>query len=173
MAGLLIGGPWAIVLALILGTALGHYFDEQHGAPPDFPEILSDFPATFELPPEQPPLTQGPGEFPIVQAPDEDPLDRDITALFVDVARADGDMRREEVREVRRYFEEVLRADAHTVQAVRRYLKDFLSRPASLDRATLEYGVKVGLIFCLAREFDHKLNSIIVEKAIKYRSRGV
>ncbi|NPC75576.1 adenosine deaminase [Corallococcus sp. AB004] len=42
-----------------------------------------------------------------------------------------------------------------------------------MDRATLEYGVKVGLIFCLAREFDHKLNSIIVEKAIKYRSRGV
>ncbi|QAT86320.1 adenosine/AMP deaminase family protein [Corallococcus coralloides] len=42
-----------------------------------------------------------------------------------------------------------------------------------MDRATLEYGVKVGIIFCLAREFDHKLNSIIVEKAIKYRSRGV
>ncbi|WP_223633941.1 adenosine deaminase [Corallococcus sp. EGB] len=42
-----------------------------------------------------------------------------------------------------------------------------------MDRAVLEYGVKVGLIFCLAREFDHKLNSIIVEKAIKYRSRGV
>ncbi|MBN8232939.1 adenosine deaminase [Corallococcus macrosporus] len=42
-----------------------------------------------------------------------------------------------------------------------------------MDRATLEYGVKVGLIFCLAREFDHRLNSIIVEKAIKYRSRGV
>lgn len=42
-----------------------------------------------------------------------------------------------------------------------------------MDRAVLEYGVKAGLIFCLAREFDHKLNSIIVEKAIKYRSRGV
>ncbi|MFP2895323.1 adenosine deaminase [Corallococcus sp. 4LFB] len=42
-----------------------------------------------------------------------------------------------------------------------------------MDRAVLEYGVKVGLIFCLAREFDHKLNSIIVEKAIKYRTRGV
>ncbi|RKG94192.1 adenosine deaminase [Corallococcus carmarthensis] len=42
-----------------------------------------------------------------------------------------------------------------------------------MDRAVLEYGVKVGFIFCLAREFDHKLNSIIVEKAIKYRSRGV
>jgi adenosine deaminase len=42
-----------------------------------------------------------------------------------------------------------------------------------MDRAVLEYGVKACLIFCLAREFDHKLNSIIVDKAIKYRSRGV
>ncbi|WIG96660.1 adenosine deaminase [Myxococcus sp. SDU36] len=42
-----------------------------------------------------------------------------------------------------------------------------------MDRAVLEYGVKMGLIFCLAREFDHRLNSIIVDKAIKYRTRGV
>jgi adenosine deaminase len=42
-----------------------------------------------------------------------------------------------------------------------------------MDRAVLEYGVKAGLIFCLAREFDHALNAILVEKAIKYRSRGV
>jgi adenosine deaminase len=42
-----------------------------------------------------------------------------------------------------------------------------------MDRAVLEYGVKAGLIFCLAREFDHALNNILVEKAIKYRSRGV
>jgi adenosine deaminase len=42
-----------------------------------------------------------------------------------------------------------------------------------MDRAVLEYGVKACLIFCLAREFDHKMNEVIVEKAIKYRSRGV
>ncbi|HEX8704877.1 MAG TPA: adenosine deaminase [Myxococcaceae bacterium] len=42
-----------------------------------------------------------------------------------------------------------------------------------MDRAVLEYGVKAGLIFCLAREFDHSLNSILVDKAIKYRTRGV
>ena len=42
-----------------------------------------------------------------------------------------------------------------------------------MDRAVLEYGVRAGLIFCLAREFDHRLNGIILEKAIKYRSRGV
>ncbi|MFT3915628.1 MAG: adenosine deaminase [Anaeromyxobacteraceae bacterium] len=42
-----------------------------------------------------------------------------------------------------------------------------------MDRAVLEYGVRAGLLFCLAREFDVKLNEIIVEKAIKYRRRGV
>jgi adenosine deaminase len=42
-----------------------------------------------------------------------------------------------------------------------------------MDRACLEYGVQAGLIFCLAREFDHRLNEIIVDKAIKYRKRGV
>jgi adenosine deaminase len=42
-----------------------------------------------------------------------------------------------------------------------------------MDRAVLEYGVQAGLIFCLAREFEPRLNEIIVEKAIKYRRRGV
>jgi adenosine deaminase len=42
-----------------------------------------------------------------------------------------------------------------------------------MDRALLEYDVKAGLIFCLAREFDHALNAIILDKAIRYRQRGV
>jgi adenosine deaminase len=42
-----------------------------------------------------------------------------------------------------------------------------------MDQATLEYGCEAGLIFCLAREFAYELNEIIVEKAIKYRDRGV
>jgi adenosine deaminase len=42
-----------------------------------------------------------------------------------------------------------------------------------MDRAVLEYGVRAGLIFCLAREFEPRLNEIIVEKAIRYRRRGV
>src|SRR3954467_6634916 len=42
-----------------------------------------------------------------------------------------------------------------------------------MDRAALEYGTRVGLIFCLAREFPVELNEILVKKAIKYRSRGV
>lgn len=42
-----------------------------------------------------------------------------------------------------------------------------------MDRACLEYDVRAGLIFCLAREFDAQLNEIMVDKAIKYRHRGV
>ena len=42
-----------------------------------------------------------------------------------------------------------------------------------MDRACLEYGVRAGLIFCLAREFPLPLNEIILKKAVKYRARGV
>lgn len=42
-----------------------------------------------------------------------------------------------------------------------------------MDRAMLEYGTRVGLLFCLAREFPLELNEILVKKAIRYRSRGV
>ncbi len=42
-----------------------------------------------------------------------------------------------------------------------------------MDRATLEYPIKPGLILCLDRAFPRHLNEIIVEKAIAYRDRGV
>jgi adenosine deaminase len=42
-----------------------------------------------------------------------------------------------------------------------------------MDRATLEYPVKPGLIFCLDRTFPYELNEIIAEKAIAWRDRGV
>jgi adenosine deaminase len=42
-----------------------------------------------------------------------------------------------------------------------------------MDRAVLEYGVRACLLFCLAREFSYELNEIILDKAIRYQSRGV
>ena len=42
-----------------------------------------------------------------------------------------------------------------------------------LDRACLEYGLRGGLIFCLAREFSTEVNEILVDKAIRYHARGV
>ncbi len=42
-----------------------------------------------------------------------------------------------------------------------------------MDRAVLEYGSRVGLVFCLAREFPIELNESLDTKANKYRARGV
>ena len=42
-----------------------------------------------------------------------------------------------------------------------------------MDRAVLEYGLQAGLIFCLGREFEPEKNEKILNKAIKYRDRGV
>jgi adenosine deaminase len=42
-----------------------------------------------------------------------------------------------------------------------------------MDRATLEYPVKPGIILCLDRDFPFALNEIIAEKAVAYRGRGV
>src|SRR5258708_21998144 len=41
-----------------------------------------------------------------------------------------------------------------------------------LERASLEYPVKAGLIFSADRTFSYALNEIIIEKAIFYRHRG-
>ncbi len=42
-----------------------------------------------------------------------------------------------------------------------------------IDRASLEYPVKTGLIVCLDRSFSRKLNEILLEKAILFSERGV
>lgn len=42
-----------------------------------------------------------------------------------------------------------------------------------IDRASLEYPVRTGLIVCLDRTFNRRLNEILLEKAIAFSSRGV
>ena len=43
-----------------------------------------------------------------------------------------------------------------------------------MEKALLAYPrLSAGLIFCIAREFSYDLNKIIIEKAVKYRRRGV
>ena len=42
-----------------------------------------------------------------------------------------------------------------------------------LDRASMEYPVKTGLIVCLDRTFDHRQNEILLDKAIHFSGRGV
>ncbi len=42
-----------------------------------------------------------------------------------------------------------------------------------IDRASLEYPVRTGIIVCLDRTFSPKLNGILLEKAIRFSGRGV
>jgi adenosine deaminase len=42
-----------------------------------------------------------------------------------------------------------------------------------MERAMLKYPVKAGVILCMDRRLSVELNEIIVEKAIKYKNRGV
>jgi adenosine deaminase len=42
-----------------------------------------------------------------------------------------------------------------------------------IDRASLEYPVKTGLIICLDRTFDLQENEILLQKALRYQNRGV
>jgi DnaJ like chaperone protein len=132
VVGLLIGHPVAIILCATAGGFVGHRFDEQHAAFTDTSDVLSDF-----LPPI--PQTEAVAATE-AEPPDEDELTRDLCALFVEVAHADGDVRREEVREVRRYFETVLGHGPESLQFVRGHLKAFLARPPDLDAAARACG---------------------------------
>jgi adenosine deaminase len=42
-----------------------------------------------------------------------------------------------------------------------------------MDRASLEYPIRPGLILCLDRAFPYELNEIIAEKAIAWHDRGI
>ncbi|MDR0968236.1 MAG: hypothetical protein LBL99_01200 [Holosporaceae bacterium] len=49
-----------------------------------------------------------------------------------------------------------------------------MSMLRGMEQALLAYPkLSAGLIFCLAREFDIARNAVVVEKAIKYRKRGI
>ena len=42
-----------------------------------------------------------------------------------------------------------------------------------IDRSSLEYPVRTGLIVCFDRTFTHSQNEILLEKALRYKNRGV
>ncbi|WP_217913767.1 adenosine deaminase family protein [Miltoncostaea marina] len=43
----------------------------------------------------------------------------------------------------------------------------------AIDRSTLQYPVRAGLVLMMDRGFPHELNAAVVERAIRFRDRGV
>lgn len=131
MAGLLVGSPWAIVLFLIAGGFAGRYYDALNAMPPQDPEALSDFAPTYPLPYDD---TAGHA----LSRREEEPYEQlasDLCAVFVEVAHADGEVRRDEVKVVRRYFQKTLGYGPEALEVVRGHLKTFLNHPPDLDAA--------------------------------------
>lgn len=130
--GLLIGGPLPIVLLIVAGVLLGHQVDGLH--------VL---PGTEKAPPPTPSRVSQ-------DTAAQRHFARHLCALFIEVARADGELVRDEVRVVREYFAERLRYGPEALELVRRFLKEHLARPPSLEDSTAacrdELGVPARLL---------------------------
>jgi DnaJ like chaperone protein len=126
--GLWIGGPWAIVLFTFIGGVAGHLYDNAHALPPSNPlEGL-----------EEDPLSEPPSEPVAREQIDEQAQEhfaRHLCALFIEVARVDGEVSRDEVRVVKEYFQNELKYGPEALDIVRLLLKEFLQKPPSLDES--------------------------------------
>ncbi|MFL5343270.1 MAG: TerB family tellurite resistance protein [Hyalangium sp.] len=128
MLGLWIGGPWAIVLFLIVGGVAGHFYDNAHAAPPPNPlEELGDA-GTMEDTPE--PVSQE-----ALDSQAQEHFARHLCALFIEVARVDGEVSRDEVRIVREYFQNELKYGPEALDTVRLFLKEYLQKPPPLEES--------------------------------------
>jgi len=126
--GLWIREPWAIVLFSILGGLAGHLYDNAHAAPPLNPlEGLETDPL---LEPPSNPVTREQ-----IDEQAQEHFARHLCALFIEVARVDGEVSREEVRVVKEYFQNALKYGPEALDTVRLFLKEFLEKPPSLDES--------------------------------------
>ena len=113
------GAPWGLLLVLI-GGAFGHLYDLQ--ARYD----LEDHP----LPPEPAPAPAAPPKRTARTG-----FIEQVTAIFVHVAMADGELSREEVAAIRRFFLDNLACTEGELEQVRLKLHKEREAPTPLDRA--------------------------------------
>ncbi|WP_255636137.1 TerB family tellurite resistance protein [Hyalangium versicolor] len=131
MLGLWIGGPWAIVLLTFVGGLAGHYYDNTHAMPASNPlEQLEEAGLVSKDDPPPEPVTQE-----AIDAHAQEHFARHLCALFIEVARVDGEVSRDEVRVVREYFQDELKYGPEALDTVRLYLKEFLQQPPPLEES--------------------------------------
>ncbi len=128
MLGLWIGGPLAIILFTFAGAVAGHFYDNANALPPEDPLESIDGPRSS--------LMAEP-ELPSPESLDEQAQEhfaRHLCALFIEVARVDGDVARDEVRVVREYFQDQLKYGPEALDMVRLHLKEFLAEASRRGR---------------------------------------
>ncbi len=119
--GLVLQSPWlAALLALSFGV-IGHVADSRRAAE----QALRERAGLRE--PLPPPATASE-----IDAELRLRFARHLCAVFVEVARCDGEITREEIREVRLFFEEDLRFSSADLEPIRLELKRAIAQPAEL-----------------------------------------
>ncbi|MFZ5469545.1 MAG: TerB family tellurite resistance protein [Myxococcota bacterium] len=111
-------GTLALVLAL-LGAWVGHRYDQLHDAAE---------PSVIPLSASAPVPTKA-----AIEAQAREQFARHLCALFVEVARADGELVRGEVRVVREFFAEDLRFTSDELEWVRESLQRAIASPKLVE----------------------------------------
>ncbi|MBX5482771.1 MAG: TerB family tellurite resistance protein [Myxococcaceae bacterium] len=152
VAGQWIGG----LVGAAIGAFVGHRYDELHAAPD--PDALKEylFSKATEPPPhaDVPPAPTAPTPHRRLPRPEEVSrgeieararalFARHIATLFAELARADGEVVRDEVRVIRQFFELELGYSPQELEHVRRELKAALASPGDLDVALHECVVEL------------------------------
>lgn len=139
MVGLVVGlvfrSPVAVVVFVLLGLLIGHhFFDATHAVPSELPDLDEDAEDDERTPVSRvrrrEPLTRD-----ALDTQAQEHFARHVCALLMEVARADGDVVRDEVRVAREYFEHELMYGPEALDVVRGHLKEFLKRPPALEQA--------------------------------------
>jgi DnaJ like chaperone protein len=122
--GLAMQSALAAAALALFGIYVGHRFDLLHSVPDD--------PGLLDAPPARTPasasVTAGPAAPGLT-------FSRNLCTLFIELARCDGPVVREEIRTAREYFERDLQFDAAQLDIVRKQLKASMARPREVDAA--------------------------------------
>jgi DnaJ like chaperone protein len=134
--GLLAQSMLAALVLAILGYLIGHLHDTAH-ASVDYWEDR-----TRPLPPRPDRPSRRPAPPPRRPAPEDAARDeakerfaRQLCTLFVELARVDGEVVREEVRVMREYFQQDLGFEGSSLNRVRNFLKAAIASSAELEDA--------------------------------------
>lgn len=154
--------PLAVVAVALASAALGHLLVDREAAgpqterPPTIDELLGDQPRQRQRPPRHAALARdtSPSLPPVTV--EHQTLARTLCPLFIEVARADGNVSQPEIRVVREFFQDQLGFDQAGSEAVRAALKAALAeKPTEVEhlvkaaRAELKPSLRLDVVRAL------------------------
>ncbi len=130
LIGMAFGHTGLSLLLAVLGAVLGHLTVDAES--PERPQRLRPSPSDDELP-RRPPTRASAVTRPLSRprlSPNEE-LARALCPIFIEVARADGEVSQNQIRVVKKFFDETLQFPSDDLEGVRSALKEAITAPAA------------------------------------------